>query len=61
MAELVERPGLEAEMSCGDVVTAWADRQPPAPGARHPEIHLSPCSGCRGQWRRVVEIRPRGL
>lgn len=52
---------MEAEMSCGDVVYEWADKQAPAPGAKHPEIHMSPCSGCNGQWRRVVEIRPRGI
>lgn len=51
-----ERPGLEAELSCGDVVTAWDE---PRRSELHPEVETVPCTGCRGTWRRVVEIRER--
>lgn len=45
---------LEAVLSCGDVVTEWADRQ------QRSSVHWTRCPhlSCSNRWRLVVEIRP---
>lgn len=48
--------GMEAVLSCGDVVDEWG---PVVPSEKRPEILMTRCSKCQGQWRRLVEIRPK--
>lgn len=52
------RPGYEAVLSCGDVVTEWDPPDESWGGDRRFHWTRCPDELCRGQRRRVREIRP---